>query len=552
MLANNLLPMPREEKGTRTLDIAANCSASGRPKTKKFVYDYEYDRAAQLHNYSYARPALAVVVVLSFFILLQLNSVHFTIAKTTHVATIENSFREEQNYRYSRHQVQGRCEALKLHQMGRWQHYFFADNTDSLNDEMSNRIRNSYTPLELEWLAGNSSSWMEESVKTEGCAQYRDTHGLMITAKLGNQCSCASSAFRPSHSVWINELRPTDGGADADVVLQSPSLRLVERLARENRSLCFMGDSVDNQFYDALRLNLERTLLIKSNYSSFIQKIQAEKIPLNYTNETGPSLYTEGKTRYASHMMRTIITLGENLDKATFKYMRHYGWAPGDTSFLDDCDIVVTNLGLHYEPYSGKLVNPYKSVTAIPNLGPSILASVTYLADFASLDSKISVWRSALPQHFDTPDGRGHYNASRSSWDDHVCTALKSARNYSQYNRIYKEKFSELKPINESSEEGVCGAYESKVRVNRTSLDLPTVYRYYLEKNCCKEKRERLERLREQGDANVTGTVLRWEIADLFDVPSWHSADRDCTHFCYIPALYEAAFERLDLLIPPL
>jgi hypothetical protein len=101
-------------------------------------------------------------------------------------------------------------------------------------------------------------------------------------------------------------------------------------------------------------------------------------------------------------------------------------------------------------------------------------------------------------------------------------------------------------------EERVCDAYESKVRVNRTSLALPTVYRYYLEKNCCKKRLERLERLRDQGDANVTATILRWEIADLFDVPSWHRADMDCKHFCYIPALFEAAFERLDLLIPPL
>ena len=55
-----------------------------------------------------------------------------------------------------------------------------------------------------------------------------------------------------------------------------------------------------------------------------------------------------------------------------------------------------------------------------------------------------------------------------------------------------------------------------------------------------------------ENDGNITGTILKWNIADIFDEPLWHFDQADCSHFCYVPPLYEAAFERLELLLPPL
>ena len=370
----------------------------------------------------------------------------------------------------------------------------------------------------------------------------------MFTSGLGNQCGCDTKEFLasgPSHSIWVSDHSNDDEQ-------MSPSLRLIERLANENRSLCFMGDSIDHQFYDALTLNIERSILLRSN-SSHIQ-IKAHEIPLNYTNKTGPSLYSSRGFRYASHLKQTVVSIQQEHEiiETKFTYMKHYGWAPGDTSHLDDCDIVITNLGLHYSAKTGNLTNPYSDPTPIPTLGDGILASIIHLADFASSDTdKIAIWRSALPQHFDTMDG--HY--MESARKDQKCTPLKpysvgDDRVIQQYNTIYNEKFAELReyPGVQSNQSLTCDAYESKVRVNRTRMDLPTVYKYYIEKKCCLKRLERLK----QGDASVTATVLRWDLTDLFDVPFWHSSDGDCSHFCYIPALYEAAFERLDLLIPPL
>mmetsp|Transcript_31461 Transcript_31461/g.64155 ORF Transcript_31461/g.64155 Transcript_31461/m.64155 type:complete len:104 (+) Transcript_31461:341-652(+) len=54
----------------------------------------------------------------------------------------------------------------------------------------------------------------------------------------------------------------------------------------------------------------------------------------------------------------------------------------------------------------------------------------------------------------------------------------------------------------------------------------------------------------DEGDDPVkNGTILRWNIADLFDNHLWHIRRMDCSHWCYIPQLFDAAFERLDLLL---
>jgi hypothetical protein len=73
----------------------------------------------------------------------------------------------------------------------------------------------------------------------------------------------------------------------------------------------------------------------------------------------------------------------------------------------------------------------------------------------------------------------------------------------------------------------------------------------YWQDNNCTDRIER-ESKRLGNITNVTGTILRWDIFDLFDNIKWHSKDMDCTHHCYVPEVYDAAFERLELLVGPL
>jgi len=149
-----------------------------------------------------------------------------------------------------------RCKALKYHERGHWHHTF--PNNVFATDEIYPNLRNMYyTPLELGWVAGRS-----EMPADGGCSQYKHNQGLSYTSGLGNQCGCLVKGFKPSHSVWTlvgNNNHTTNGTTDLitpvyhqeDVkyaFISSPSLQLIQRLAKAGRNLCFFGDSIDKQF----------------------------------------------------------------------------------------------------------------------------------------------------------------------------------------------------------------------------------------------------------------------------------------------------------------
>mmetsp|Transcript_847 Transcript_847/g.1986 ORF Transcript_847/g.1986 Transcript_847/m.1986 type:complete len:111 (-) Transcript_847:8-340(-) len=87
-------------------------------------------------------------------------------------------------------------------------------------------------------------------------------------------------------------------------------------------------------------------------------------------------------------------------------------------------------------------------------------------------------------------------------------------------------------------------SHEYHCSVNITTTAYKTVYEYALKRNLTDKLLEY-----EGVEKNVTGLILRWNIADLFDVPTWHYASTDCTHFTYVPPLFEAAFHRLHMLL---
>ena len=120
-----------------------------------------------------------------------------------------------------------------------------------------------------------------------------------------------------------------------------------------------------------------------------------------------------------------------------------------------------------------------------------------------------------------------------------------SKSNIQQYNNATNYAFSSFCNSTQSKQ-SYAEMYEHDCTVNVTSSKHRTVYNYLLKNNVTKL----LERYKTKDSELIKGTILRWNIADLFDVPQWHHGGGDCSHFCYVMPLYEAAFERLEMLLP--
>ena len=157
--------------------------------------------------------------------------------------------------------------------------------------------------------------------------------------------------------------------------------------------------------------------------------------------------------------------------------------------------------------------------------------------------------RSHLPQHFNSTDLHFYaHDADTRQCDPEYRKAIKANQTTAiqTYNNVTEEA---LTSLCYQPKDGSCNYHQHKHTciVDRTNTELRTVYKHLVENNSTK----RLERYHES-EANITGTILKWNIADIYDEPAWHHSNGDCSHFCYIPPLYEAAFERLELLLPEL
>lgn len=151
-----------------------------------------------------------------------------------------------------------RCQALKRHEEGRWQHHDLnlTSNINRLSSIGSSAGRYLYTPLEIDWLTGRERPQFYPCPYNQGKKIYTE-RGRMYLSKLGNQCGCGMRVFKPLHSVWAhhgnaestgNSTVHAESNQDDKMILNSPSLQLIERLANANQTLCFMGDSIDYQF----------------------------------------------------------------------------------------------------------------------------------------------------------------------------------------------------------------------------------------------------------------------------------------------------------------
>ena len=217
--------------------------------------------------------------------------------------------------------------------------------------------------------------------------------GILYQSRMGNQNSgCKQPGFWPSISKWVTPSQHQPSSFPHAITC--PTLRLILRLAKANATMCPVGDSVDFQFYDALRLNLKQQNHLQTDIKLDIGDNSG--MPVNYTNETGSPPYMMWMTM--DHIEETTVSLTlDSEDTPTYTtiilYFKMYGWSPWDVPFMDDCNMVVYNLGLHYNARS-------EGMNGIHWYGPKYIddfrAAITYLVDFVSSRKGVAVWRLVL------------------------------------------------------------------------------------------------------------------------------------------------------------
>lgn len=157
-------------------------------------------------------------------------------------------------------------------------------------------------------------------------------------------------------------------------------------------------------YSDALRQNIERIILYQQENGlqtgSSLKNISVESgdIPVNYTNETGYSYWAKKNTTqrgwpYMDSIKQSTVFLAySNSTKisTSFYWYKTYGWSPGHTSFMDNCNVVIANLGLHYKLSDGFLSNNNRNPPL--KLDTDLLGMITYLTDFASSGDNVAIY----------------------------------------------------------------------------------------------------------------------------------------------------------------
>jgi hypothetical protein len=213
------------------------------------------------------------------------------------------------------------CLAIKVHEKGHWR--ISSVNSSDVLDDI--KVKQQYFPREIDWMKGFG---LPPSFNKRQCNGTKN--GEMYITGIGNQCGCDVSGFRPTYSAWVY----AEGGIDVTVP-QPWTLRLAQRLIKNNSTLCFAGDSIDLQLYQSIQRQIQRLGSLQQLHfnTSLNISIETREVPVNYNTQCG-SIHA-GLRPCGFKAMKSLKEMlfrsryeSDSDRVGVVRYIKFYGWSP--------------------------------------------------------------------------------------------------------------------------------------------------------------------------------------------------------------------------------
>ena len=430
----------------------------------------------------------------------------------------------------------------------------------------SSTCARSLLPKERERVDGSSTVGQYSPDCTPDTEASKDFARALVST-LGHQCGCNAGAPTALHEWQVREEREDSCARTSEASNVYASLDLIREL--RGRTTCFVGDSVTLQLYDALKHNLHRLAMLRPELDLVVRDSKSDEVPfVNSTDASrgvvrwwwGGLKKVEGFVVTSSGAPNAQRSHSHNVAAAVtnIRWYKHYVWSPWDAELIaSDCDIVLYNIALHYDAAAadlkGRNLHPYRT---------DLRGAMTWLANFSESPGKTAIWRESLPQHFRTVDGVYSIGGSGTepgcvkrgtAVPGDLGTSVKWPKQ--RYNNVTAAIWEELcgppaamgmshrcnaAALMRRDESGEFG--ESLLQWWRTNNYTAQLEHYA----ATTTKKKNKLKTTENEDEKVVGEVWEWKVFDLFDEAyEFHSSLGDCTHFCFVPELFNAAFETL-------
>eukprot|EP01062_Namystynia_karyoxenos_P063539 TRINITY_DN56347_c0_g1_i1.p1 TRINITY_DN56347_c0_g1~~TRINITY_DN56347_c0_g1_i1.p1 ORF type:complete len:547 (+),score=116.41 TRINITY_DN56347_c0_g1_i1:160-1641(+) len=427
------------------------------------------------------------------------------------------------------------AQLLRLHEQGKWA---------LLGPEMRRRM---LVPEEMRF---NSSTEYCNRLVTRllpGGLEHPQMKAAW-TGQLGNQVGCCHPEFK--RQAALDPPAPLHGWQVPGTQFpREPGLLRLLKAAR-GRRVCIVGDSVDAQFWTAVK---------QLAWRSGRDGAGGPRLRY-YTSSTAlrPAIdYRRGSEQEAEYkrkgirrwwgglfnlMHLDVVDPSRRLRPTRFSYGKLYINQPFDMEFYEQhCDIISLALGMHYnhDTFRGRGGQHDNYTDAIKEL-------TEWAVNFSAARprTRIAIIREVSPKHLQSPGHRDNlFLPTERSAEKLAVQPIPRWQRRQRYNAATDAVFAAMAATCPQPS-------ESAARWLHVDPLRSAVYKFWTTYGWADRTAAERRRHAERGGALVVGLVWRWRVWDLFvDHTEWHYNQWDSAHFCYIPTLWDAVFERLGLIV---